>query len=237
MFYGVMAFGLTWAVRWGYHSLYHHPYLAVEYLTVEGGQLRTQTDIRKDLNWVLGKNIVALNLSEIHHQVATNPFVAEATVSAELPDRLNIRIFEHQPEALIRLSQGILAVNRDGEIIGPYEKFPEGLDLPVLDGLIGLEDQGAQITKGLAALATIRQTSLLFWDNLETLDLGDAHNMVARLRNVGAPIYLGSEIVPENLTNYLSIADRIQSDYAHLAYIELGFPGQIAILPKSTEQE
>lgn len=237
MFYGVMAFGLVHAVRWGYRALYQHPSLAVEHLIIEGGQERTRQELLSALAWVRGQNIMRLNLEEVQTRVIENPLVAEASIASDLPDSLRIRIYEHQPEALLRTQGGIVALNRNGAMIGSYEKFPNGLDLPVIEGVTQQQIQAGQLAKGLAALATIRQTSLLFWDNLETLNLEDPNNMVAHLRNIPAPVNLGSEIIEANIRNFLTIADRIRDQYPDLSYIELGFPGQVAILPKSTSQE
>lgn len=237
MFYGVMALGLVYTARYGYRMLYHHPKLAIQHVIITGGQEQTTEDLQEMLAWVMGQNIVSLDLRQVHDQVMGHPFVAEVTVASELPDGLRIAIVEHKPAALLRKGADIVAVNGSGSVIGRYDAFPKALDLPVMEGVTGTEDERRRLTMGLATLNAIQQTSLVFWDNLETLDLSDPQNMVAHLRNTAAPIYLGSELIPANLHNFLRIAERIQNDYPELAYIELGFPGQIAILPKPEKQE
>ena len=82
-------------------------------------------------------------------------------------------------------------------------------------------------------LMLISLESLFFWDNIETLDVSDSDNMVVRLRSQTAPVYLGDTVIAENLNNYLSIAQHIQEKYPALDYIELGFPNQVAIMPKN----
>jgi len=95
---------------------------------------------------------------------------------------------------------------------------------------------GRRLFRGLSTLDTIKQASLLFWDYIETLDLSDEENMIVHLRSVAAPVYLGAEVIPANLTNYLTIAEHIAQDYPNLKYIELGFPNQIAIMPKGNQE-
>lgn len=237
MFYGVMAFGLTQAVRWGYRFLNSHPSLAVSDLIIDGASEKTEKELRNALTWVMGRNILQLELKEVQHKVQQHPFVASTTVTSELPDRLRIHIVEHIPAALVRDQAQILAVNQQGEVIGPFEDFPHGVDLPILEGVFGQENQAYRMSKGLAALGTIRQTSLLFWDNLETLNLSDPNNMVAHLRSTTAPVLLGSEVQANNLKNYLSIAEMIQNNYPKASYVELGFPGQIAVGPQTSREE
>jgi len=237
MFYGVMALGLVYSARYGYRMLYHHPKLSIKQVFITGGQEQTTKDLHDMLAWVMGQNIVSLDLQKVHDQVRSHPFVAEVTVASELPDGLRIMIKEHKPAALLRKGSDIVAVNGNGAVIGRYDAFPKALDLPVMEGVAGRNDEQRRLAQGLATLTSIQQTSLVFWDNLETLDLSDEQNMVAHLRNTKAPIYLGSELIPANIHNFLRIAERIQTDYPDLAYIELGFPGQIAILPKPDKQE
>lgn len=237
MFYGVMAFGLTQGIRLGYRFLYSHPTLAVSQLHISGASTKTEAALRGDLAWVLGRNILSLDLREVHQAVQKHPFVASNTVTSELPDRLRIAITEHEPAALARHDSKILAVNKMGEVIGPFEDFPSGLDLPVLEGVLGSKNQRSRMAQGIQALATIQKTSLLFWDNLETLNLSDPHNMVAHLRSTTSPIMLGSEVVTKNLKNYLAIAEIIQTNYPQASYVELGFPGQISVGPQIHREE
>ena len=141
-------------------------------------------------------------------------------------------MIEREPAGLIRMKDKVLVVARDHKPIANYNQYGTALDTPVITGVEKHANPDEAIARGLETLQTIRETSLLFWDQIETLDLSDAENMIVQLRSVNAPIYLGKEVIPANIKNYLAIAHRIESDYPQLHYIELGFPRQIAILPK-----
>jgi cell division septal protein FtsQ len=231
MMYGVMAFGLYTAYRYVSDTLQTHPKLAIASLAVEGAAEPTERQLRAALMDVIGQNVFMLDLGEIRETVQSHSRVSKAVISTELPNRLRISIVERAPSGLIRMGNSIKVVTDTGEIIGNYSDYGALLDLPVVEGVDGHVDKTGVIQRSLNMLRIIKDESLLFWDNIESLNMSDPENMVVTARNVQAPIFLGSDVIPENITNYLSIAERIENDYDALAYIELGFPNQVAIKP------
>lgn len=231
MMLGVMGFGLLTAYRYVSETLYTHPKLAVASLQVHGAAVATEKELRAALKDVIGQNVFQLKLGDIREQVRSHSRVSNAVISTELPNTLRIGITERQPAGLIRMGNNIKVVTDIGEIIGNYDDYGALLDLPVVEGIDDHADKTAVIQRSLNMLSIIKETSLLFWDNIESLDMSNHENVVVTARNVPAPIFLGVEVIPENIKNYLSIAQRIETDYDALAYIELGFPNQVAVKP------
>lgn len=229
--YGVMGFGVWSAYRYVMDLLHNHPKLAIASVEIEGAANPTEKSLRASLSEVIGQNVFKLKLGDIREQVRSHTRVSNAVISTELPNTLRIWIAERQPAGLIRMGNDIKVVTDLGDIIGNYDAYGVLLDLPVVEGLDQHADKTAAIQKSLNLLQQIKETSLLFWDNIESLDVSNPENVVVVARNVAAPIHLGAELIPENITNYLSIAQRIETDYDALAYIELGFPNQVAIKP------
>ncbi len=234
MIYGLLALGLATAIRLAYQVATTHERFAIQTIIIEGASAKTETDLRHQLAPYKTKNIFALDLAAIRHRVEEHAWVAEASVQSQLPRILKVRLIEYEPCGLVRLDQGIFVVNRLGALICPFQDYHQILDLPVMIGVAQDENRDASIKHGLDVLHAIRETSLLFWDNIETLDLSNPENMVVRLRNEPAPLYLGKKVILQNLKNYLSIAERIQNEYPSLSYIELGFSNQVAIKPQES---
>ena len=237
LLYGVLATILSLGVWKGYHTLNTHPSFNIAHLEIEGASIRTDSELRAVLGFIQGRNFFRVDLDEVRDRVKQHAWVERAAVHGILPDTVKIIVIERQPSGMARLDNRIYLVSTEGEVICGLEEYPRIIDMPILIGLDLKEDRAQAIRAGLNALEKIKTASLFFWDNMETLDLSDSDNMVAHLRGERAPIYLGDRIIAVNLVNYLTIARHIQETYPSLAYIELGFPEQIAILPKPRQNQ
>lgn len=80
-----------------------------------------------------GTNILALDPAELGERVAAHPWVAEATVTLELPDTLEIEVVEHEPTAIV-LAGRFYLVDRVGRPFKPVERGERG-QLPVVTGI------------------------------------------------------------------------------------------------------
>lgn len=232
LFYGLTVTLLTLGVRWGYHTLLSHPSFQVKSILILGASANTERDLALAFDNRINRNIFKIEPQTMRASVLKHPWVASAEVFTQLPDTIRIMVTERQPQGLIRKNNILYLIGDTGEIICPYDEYARPVDLPVMIGIEKMKDKEEAIRLGLKTLDDIKNASLVFWDNIETLDLSDNDNMVVRLRNERAPVYLGGQVISANLKNYLSIAQYIQETYPALDYIELGFPEQIAIMPK-----
>ncbi|CAM2006220.1 cell division protein FtsQ/DivIB [Acanthopleuribacter pedis] len=228
--------GLSTLVGYGYRTLRSHPRFAIQQIEIQGAGPSAEREIRQILEPVLGHNVFSLDLGSLQRRILDYPRVKSVVVRGEVSGTLRLDVVEHEPAGLVQIENRILVVNREGDMLGSYEHFGRPLDLPVLVGLEGNEDLTVLIERGLATLAALRDTSLVFWDNVETLNLGNPENMIVTLRSEPAPIYLGRRVIAENIMNYLSIAQRVREDYPQLQYIELGYPNQVAVMPVRGEE-
>ena len=232
LFYGVLASSLVVGAIYGYRTLHHHPRFTIRTIQIQGASPAVSRELYEELQELVGRNIFSLNLRELQHRVEQHPWVGSVAVESHLPDRIGLVVSETQPSGLIKHKQGVSLVDQEGLVICPLEEYSRALDVPVLLGTERYENEAEVIRQGLETLQKIRETSPLFWDNIETLDLSDPENMIVRLRSLTAPVYLGDQLIPANLTNFLSIAKHVQEHYPELVYIELGFPNQVAIMPR-----
>jgi len=228
--YLLLAGSATWTVVWTYRHLIGDQRFAVSQVVVDGGSASTSQELVTELDAIRGQNIFSVDMKAIKATALAHPWVANATVRRELPQRVRLMVQEFQPEGLAKIGSNVMVVTNDGHIICPIEDLRLALDVPVI---VGLPKKGYRdaICRASAMLTEIKATSLMFWGSLETLDVSDPNNTVAWLSNQNAPYYLGDRLLAENILNYLSISDHIHETYQNIQYVELGYPHQVAVRP------
>jgi len=98
------------------------------------GNLRTsRQEIVKALRFAPRQLIFGFNLEKARQRVAALPFVREVFMRRRWPDRLEIRIREHQPKALLYLDR-LYLVSEQGEVLAPAPRN-EILDYPLISGV------------------------------------------------------------------------------------------------------
>lgn len=102
------------------------------------GRERTKAgDIYRILEPYYGQNILSVDITAIQQRLQSLPWVREATVARQLPDRLRAELVEHRPIALWHSASGPALVSDAGDIItvaalSPYRHLPilSGADAP-----------------------------------------------------------------------------------------------------------
>jgi cell division protein FtsQ len=123
-----------------------------------------------------GRNIFAVNLGSARKRLLADGWVAEARVGREIPDRLVIRVREHEPVALLALGETFV-MSREGTIIKRVEET-DSFVLPTVTGLSysDLPLSGEAYTESFAALMQlfrVARTSdgALSLDRMEKIDV------------------------------------------------------------------
>ncbi|HPQ43455.1 MAG TPA: FtsQ-type POTRA domain-containing protein [Syntrophales bacterium] len=78
-------------------------------------------------------NILTANLGKMKRDIEQDPWIKDASVGRELPDRLVIKVVERNAAALVKDGNDLYVVDRNGEA---FKKFATGdtVDIPVLTG-------------------------------------------------------------------------------------------------------
>jgi cell division protein FtsQ len=102
-------------------------------ILVFGNQHLSEEEILELADIEPGANIFAVNLGKVRKQLLASGWVAEARVGREIPDRLVIRVREHEPAALLDLRNKYV-LSREGTVIKRWEETDAFL-LPLVTGL------------------------------------------------------------------------------------------------------
>ncbi|GEM_PF-338340 len=129
--------GVAWALLMGGREVYEYATTSARFeakhLIYEPTAHVDDETLRALLAIDAGTNILALEPTELGARLAQHPWVAEASVTRELPDTLEIEIVEHVPEALL-LAGGFYLVNAEGRPFKALERG-EGRELPIITGV------------------------------------------------------------------------------------------------------
>jgi len=108
--------------------------LAAHRVTVVGNRQLDEMTVMRQAGIHPGINILSLRLSRCRERLRAHPWIAEASVGRRLPDRLEIRIVEHQPLAMVEMADGRLLIDAAGR---PFKRWQDGdpEQLPVIRGL------------------------------------------------------------------------------------------------------
>ena len=177
--FGVMALSVVgwWGVR--------HPLFALSGITVQGDVGHTSAaTLRANVAPRVQGTFFTVNLGVARQAFREVPWVRDAVVRREFPDRLRVILQEHRPVAFWGADGETLLVNSFGEV---FEANPGDLDQDDLPRLIGPREQSALVLATYRALAPMFQTLEL---QVEQLTLTARGSWQARL-DTGASVELG----------------------------------------------
>ncbi|HDI59076.1 MAG TPA: FtsQ-type POTRA domain-containing protein [Desulfobacteraceae bacterium] len=108
--------------------------LAARRITVVGNRQLDEMTVMRQAGIHPGINILSVRLGICRDRLLAHPWIAEAAVGRQFPDRLEIRILEHQPVAMVEMADGRLLIDAAGR---PFKRWQEGDPerIPVIRGL------------------------------------------------------------------------------------------------------
>ena len=117
----------------GYDWITQTERLDIRSITVTGCERLTPETVKQQAGLLSARNILAVNLTTTRKRLLADPWIADAQVSRNIPDRLRINIREHTCLAILDLGRRFL-LSDEGRV---FKELPpdETLDVPVVSGL------------------------------------------------------------------------------------------------------
>jgi cell division protein FtsQ len=136
-----------WAVR--------NPVFAIRAIVVQGDVAHSNAaTLRANVAPRLSGNFFTLDLQKAREAFEAVPWVRKAVVQRQFPNKLRVRLEEHQAEALWGADSGARLVNTYGEVFEANDSDVEQDDLP---RLTGPEGSSAQVLAMYRALQPLMQ--------------------------------------------------------------------------------
>jgi cell division protein FtsQ len=180
------------AMVYGYSYVITASCFDLEKTVVRGLQRLSEPDILKLAGLEKGKNILTLNLSETEARIRSHPWVKEAYVGRELPDRIVIEVVEREGAGVVMIGEVPYMMDTGGEAFKRYEKG----DLPdapvftgIMDGKAGKETR--LVRESLEVLRVIRAGGASIPAGMVSEIHGDRRSGVTLFSRSGFCIHLG----------------------------------------------
>ena len=115
-----------------YTAVIHYKGFNAKHVGVTGQSRLTEEMVLRQAGIYPGENIFKVNLSVARQRLLTLPWIQKAEVVRELPDKIQIRIHEHEPMAIVDMNTKYL-MNTEGDIF--KHVGGEKDELPIISGL------------------------------------------------------------------------------------------------------
>jgi cell division protein FtsQ len=187
---------LAWALLIGGREVYEYattsPRFEVQHFIYEPSAHVDDETLRELLAIAPGTNILACDLPELSERIAAHAWVAQAIVTRNLPDTLQVEVVEHTPEAIV-LAERFYLVNGEGKPFKPVERGERG-ELPIITGIEReqlREDREAATKEIAGALALIRLYQSKQRPRLGEIHLDDDRSITLYTAESGTQLRLG----------------------------------------------
>lgn len=122
----------------------------IEKIVVRGNHVLSEDEIKRLIGTGYKKNLLELSSSQIYHRLIGSPWIKEAVIRKELPDKLIVWIEEASPQAVIRRDGRLYLIDDTGVIL---EELRD--DSPLLLPLLDVDYENREIL--LEALLLLRE--------------------------------------------------------------------------------
>ena len=187
----------------------------------------TTEEIAAALTDLQGRHVLGLRLAEVEALLADNPWVEGAGLRKELPDRVEIEVYERDPIALLRREEGLSYVDRSGFVIEPYD--PAGpVDLPLLSVAPGARLDVDRALEVAAIFGRFAPGDAVGLSEIELLGLDDF-----RIHSAGLafPVLVSGEEVKMQLEKLAELLPEISRRFPAVEAVDLRFSRQIVVQP------
>lgn len=172
---------------------------------IEGNRIVTRDAILKLAAVPLNKRLEEIDLSAIRKRVLQSPYIKEATVHRDFPDRVVIRVEERVPVAAIA-AEKLFYVDREGQILpGVQSEFV--FDLPVITGVPAVQEcrPGKRIAhptlkEALRVVLASEQISNPLYRRISEIHLQPNGELLLYTAEFGIPVYFGRGSIVDKLT-------------------------------------
>jgi cell division protein FtsQ len=216
---------VTVAAAWaGYAKIMGSDRLRVGKLVVRGSGFLSEGEVRELLGPAMGENILTLDIETLKARLRSSPWVQDATVGRNLPDTLKVDITERVPLALAEVER-LYLMDKNGGLIDLYGPRTASFDLPIVRGLMGIDEEARRArAESAGALLDDLQDLAAFVSEVFVLPSGDLRVV---LRGSGEVLLLGEAPYRQRVLTFLSLRKDLVERCPDAEYFDLRFRGRI----------
>jgi cell division protein FtsQ len=236
--YGLVAAVVSLAIYRGVQVSANAHLLEVDRIVVHGNERLSKGEVLAVLSGLRGESLLWTDLDAWRRRLLSSPWVRDAALRRSLPATVDVVVSERQPIGIGRINGGdMYLVDERGVIIDQYGPQYADLDLPIIDGLAAVNQDGSLTDERRADLAARLMTALRAKPQVarrvSQIDVTDLHNAAVILSGDPAVIQLGEDQFLQRLQAYLELAPALRERVADIDYVDLRFDDRIYVRPAS----
>ena len=227
-----------------YRKLCYSDFFQITTIDIDGTRMTSKEQIVALSSIDIHSNLLAMNVALVQSKLENHPWVAQAVITRNWPNRLAISIKEKKSVALLNQNDGLWYLDRNGEVIAQAEPMQE-LDFPVVTGLEKLSlgkglHQGSYLPlQNVFALLKLadRGSSILPSQNISEIHINDKGDMILYLLDRAFPIHFGSE--GKISTRYYRLVKVLKDlyksrEFSEIEYIRMDYLKDTVLVGKTT---
>jgi cell division protein FtsQ len=206
---------------------------ALERIEIEGARRAAPDAVQARLAPYLGRNLLALDMSEVAATAASDPWVLWASARRVFPDTVRLQIEERRPSATAIIGGIAHVIDPSGYVIAPCGPGAED-DLPVLTGVDGLTETAliAELARGAGIVERLRRTLPSWTDEISEIDLATTDRVAVRSVDPGPIVLLDPGRVERNVAEYLELRHDIVRRVGPLSVVDLRWQDRVTVTPQ-----
>jgi len=198
--------------------------LRVGRLEVRGSHFLSEGEVRELLGPAVGESILTLDIDALKARLRASPWVADATVTRALPDTVRVLIHERVPLALAELDR-LYLMDQDGGLIDIYGPRTGAFDLPIVRGLMGVEEESRRdrARRAGALLADLAELG----SEISEVYVDPSGDVRVVLRGAGEVLLFAEPPYRARLATFLSLRSELAQKAPGAEHFDLRFRGRI----------
>jgi cell division septal protein FtsQ len=227
-----------------YQKLCGCDFFQITALKIDGNRMTSKEQITALSRVDIHSNLLAINANQIKLLLESHPWIAEADVIRDWPNRLLIQVKEKTPVALLNRETGQFYLDIRGKIIAAASPSQE-LDFPVITGLENFPfntTESAQIPESLHNAIILlklanRNNPLLPVQNISEIHIAERGELILYLLDRPFPIFLGTD--GKISTRYYRLVKVLKDlyktrEFSEVTYIRLDYQKDTILVGKIT---
>ena len=222
-FWAVLLGGSLFALYAGTQRLMAAPLFQVREIRWAGLHHLSEGELSVRFRSVVGRNIFRIDLAPIQRELQADPWIKQAVVRKDFPDRLSIRVIERVPAAVeVESAQNPIVRDDEGKILGSDGEVRESLPR-IIHYNPDSYAQGLQLASLLSStLAKERTEPLPF-----LIDLADPQDLIVHFPE--GVLHFGEGDYADRWQRFLEIRDDLERRGIADREIDLRFTRKVVV--------
>jgi cell division protein FtsQ len=219
---------LVLALLGGFYLVAESGVFSLRSVEFRGNTQLSRRDLMTLMGVEMGENLLKLPAREMAGYLEHSPWVRDAKLRKEYPDRLIVKVEESVPHALLRNSRGLFLLDEEGRVLEKLAGEPPAF-LPVIVDASGRKE-GA-FAEALALASAVRDMGLL--REKESVEIaGFEHGAEGMTMRVdGMQVRMGQGMYAEKLARLMELSPEIRRRAEKVQYVDLRFKDRVVVKP------